>query len=808
MTTSPQVHIAPVALVIGWGGPDDPPAIDPKTGELKAPKTWEALPLLEALTTRHGMDHHAYGYRSPKGKGYADRQPRIRKTAIPFTQRQGHEPRQLTAWLDLDTRYHEPWKSKKKAAKAVKAVCDILAASELKGAAVYSTRAGLRVVWILRKPIKVTKANSYLEALFSLAAKLLAPVKAVQVDTTSAQWHRCFRLPYVVRDGVPTDPVVAFDDLAPLQWKPPKGTVVAETAHSSVAREHPDGAPKDPEMPAPHLWDTIRTAPSVKAHYTSLLMGQAFAKKGERTATMMRLLGGIAASLQCDDPTVLYAFLWRSVLSCVDEGSQLTLDELWNAACAISDRQSGANDTKAEDQQVAVKHVQALGTSPPVVRVGRSFYVRDRITGAYRPPVDGVGLAAELEAHGPVGLAIRTKTRTPHSASRIMADCGANAQHVIYEMGRSQGVFSEKAGGTMTLPACAPRDIKPKYRPEVHKWLELLGGELSPLLLDWLAALPKLDTPTCALYIQGPPSAGKGLLALSCANLWADAAVPFAEAIGQWTIGLRDCPVVHLDEGLKDSKGASTAFRNLVAESTHRITEKYQPAATIKGCPRIIITANGSMALPLTGQHSYADLQAVIGRILHVLTDDQPVRYLRHLGGRKGTKGWATKHVPQHIAWLAANREYTRGSRYLVQGVENEYHRDLLITAGINADILAAIAHQLGRTDGIESPGVRVRDGDVLVNTAELRRRWRVLLSEEPPSESEVGNALLDLSVDSVKARAGHGRGTLRYYRIPGAFVLRAANRLLISDGETLWAALQGKPGKSAKGTKAQGGQR
>ena len=135
-----SVHVAPVQHVRGWGGPQDP----------NDAKAWPSLPLLDALTKVWPTDAHARGYRTTDGLGgWLGHLPSIKKAAIPGMLKRKACPKMLTVWMDLDTKYHEPWKSPKKAAKTVQRVAALIAASPLRGAGVYSTRAGLRLVWVL-----------------------------------------------------------------------------------------------------------------------------------------------------------------------------------------------------------------------------------------------------------------------------------------------------------------------------------------------------------------------------------------------------------------------------------------------------------------------------------------------------------------------------------------------------------------------------------------------------------------------------------------------------------------------------------
>jgi hypothetical protein len=214
--------------------------------------------------------------------------------------------------------------------------------------------------------------------------------------------------------------------------------------------------------------------------------------------------------------------------------------------------------------------------------------------------------------------------------------------------------------------------------------------------------------------------------------------------------------VVHLSEGLGfladgRRRNVSSAFRALVADGVHRVEEKHEVAGDLLGHPRIVIAANNEDALPLGEHHTRDDLAAIAQRILHIRTADTST-----LISWDTVEGWlgdgegGVGSFGRHVLWLAATREVDVGGRFLVEGIEGDYHRGLVLRSGVNAGILAAVGVAVLRGGRASAAFVEVGEGGpvAMVNAARLHGQWHNLIDEDAPrpARSVVARALRELS--------------------------------------------------------------
>jgi len=151
--------------------------------------------LRDALTHRFASDAHCVAYVVPDCQS----QPRINKPGLALWG--GETPMVSVFFCDSDNPGKRRWGD------------ELLAQAEreyreldvLKTCAIYHTNHGRRFVQPLTRPIPVQDVEPYLQAwLSSLQAA------GIEVDGKCKDWTRLFRLPYVIRNGKPTEPGV-FD---------------------------------------------------------------------------------------------------------------------------------------------------------------------------------------------------------------------------------------------------------------------------------------------------------------------------------------------------------------------------------------------------------------------------------------------------------------------------------------------------------------------------------------------------------------------------------------------------------------------
>lgn len=760
--------IWPVRDVRGWRGPHDD--LITSTFPIHADG-------LSALFATHLTDVHVVGYIVPR----ETRQTRVRKGALRHCIDEGSEPVSRWVFLDVDCAGHTPWESLDTAGAVLEALLDCGGVLDCAGG--YTTRAGLRLFWRLEEPLPVHLYDDWCKQfLHHVAALTGLPIDdktVLTLDSSAAQWTRCFRAPFVVRDGESTDAATCVPS-APLSWTPPRRAAV-DTGHPAGAYTSVDVPYTDP--PDNKLIAQIAASRGLALIAAKIRKAQPLAKPGSRDTTMCEAIGRILRYLQTTDPEVPFTLLRPCIEVDVTEDAP-TVEKLWDRCQEFA----AGEVAKKEAAKATEERIEALG-QPLLLAVGSRYYVRDVALATYRGPIMGPNLFGALVKWVQPTIPdvdIRTEKGKPTPNNELFAEYGEHAFHTIAELGRVKSVFVD---GTLFEACCPLVEMTSRHDPQVEAWLALFGGGQVEPLLDWLATVHDLERPTCALYIQGDPGVGKGLFASGVSSLWGEARASYADVCGGFNEALMRCPVVFADESLPSSgKQFSATFRSLIGERSRALLRKNQPAATLVGAVRLIIAANNADALHLRETLTPADLRAIAARILHIAPDPRAEAYLESidttaLGWVRG-KGTAGPRIARHITWLRETRGVELGGRFLVQGELTTFHTDLALSSGCNEQTLAALAHHIDR--GQKSPGIITGEGEgeeeeVWVNSPTLRGRWTALLDEPAPSEAEVSAALRMLSTGRARASPG-GKQRRRYYRIPMASVRRVAERLQIGD--------------------------
>ena len=735
-------------------------------------ESFRPLPYDTAIAGRYKTDAHALTYMYPNGEDT----PRLRLGNLAELIENDREPLLHWVFVDIDNEGHKKWTPAQAEAHWIN-MKKSNEVPELKAAGYYGTRGGYRLIFRLAEPIKVSLANSYIEQFYSYLRANGIPLDPYCVQS----WNTIFRLPRVNRDG--TD-LKAYVDLAGLNnaltWQAPL------PLQSKISPSNTSGKYSDrPEMrPLGDMgWSLLgKCQDSLSGQLDALREGKPIASKGARQVTMFKIAATIVGKLELNSPDLVYQAMAPSVVAT----GGITLDDLWDRCCYLVE----IDKAKRRDREALQEKVQS--GQPPIVYHGNSYYVYDSNGKTYRPPVTSPALCQALEQWCLVaGLETRTKYNKPRSVSEYLADYGRQAVDVIVEMGRDRGIFlPNQNGGTLVDGCCLPIEIEPEYSEAVAEWLKYFAGEHHDKLLDWIACAGRLDRPTCAIYIEGPPGTGKGLFASGVASIWGCGATSYADATGKFNSALTRNPIVLVDEmfqAFDGGDGFSGAFRTLIGESSRQLRRKNLPSSTLRGCPRLIITANNGDALKLTENLGQNDLQAIAERILYISHKEAPKKFLNLLGGRNFTKDWVLDSqgnpgtFAKHAMFLAKNREVAEGSRFLVSGVISDWHRDLMGNSGIQGATLAALAHFIDR--GQPTAGIEISDSFIYVNVPALRGNWGILMGDQPPREGVLANALKTLA-GGLQSRRKFGKNRLRCYKIELNNVLRRAEALQIGDIE------------------------
>ena len=726
----------------------------------------------EAFVNRHATDAHATMYSLP---GSADT-PRLRLGHLSDLIGEDKEPLLNWVFVDVDNEGHKRWSADEAEQHWLELTKNPFG-PEIKNAGYYSTRGGYRLVFSLADPIPCSLASHYIQQFYAYLESVGIPVDPMCIPS----WNTLFRLPRVEREGESLESHIDISRAkTPLAWFAPLPLKRNISPSGALTKRTKRPALK----PVGDLgWAVLAGCEdSLPVSISALREGEPIAAKGARQTTMFKLAATIIGRLELDTPHLAYQVMAASIVAT----GGVSLDDLWDRCCYLVD----IDKTKRKAKEKIKEQVE--NSQPPIVYYGSAYYVHDTSGDTYRPPVPSPAVCQALEQWCRLpGLQTRTKNGKPRGISEYLADYSRQAVEVIVEMGRKKGIFlPEVSGGTLIEGCCVTVDIPAEFNADIAKWLELFANEHHEKLLDWLATSTTLSQPTCAIYIEGPPATGKGLFASGVASLWGSGATSYSDAVGKFNGALSKNPVVLVDEmfqAFDGGDGFSGAFRTLIGESSRQLRRKNLPSSTIRGCPRLIITANNGSALQLTENLGKDDLLAIAERILHIKHGEAPRQFIASMGGRRFTADWVIDKqgkpgkFSKHIQYLVENRRTSPGTRFLVAGVVSDWHRDLMGNSGIQGATLAALAHWIDRNQTTQ--GLEVQGEYIYVNSPALRGQWGLLMGDKPPREGTLAGALRTLA-GGKQTRRNFKVGRLRCYRIELLDVIRRAESLQIGDVE------------------------
>lgn len=724
------------------------------------PQAYPRVDPLVALTTPWPTDAMIWPGDLVGPKGPEDPTPLLCTASLHPLTVEGFHPQITHAFLDYDRPNHAPWPSPAEARAAVDRLPDIW---PLNQAMIYTTSAGLRLVWELETPCPVLRYADYFLALASVIQKVTGwtwsdpDTGAGGLDPTGNEWTRVYRAPYVVRDGALTAPTVRWVGFVPFVFNP--ATVRKPTPLPSAPVDVPDDVP-EPAMPDSATWAKIVMAPIAGRYVDALRLGRPLAKEGKRHETMIRVIGSIAGALNTPDPLAIWSVVGRAVVAGAGEAGAPSVSEAWGWVHSVASERAVLAEVKAKAQIL-----------PPLVFAGKTYWVLDEARGTYRPPVGSAALCGALETYCPIASAggIRTDKGKPRTEAEYIADFGKQIERAIVTLG-TKGTRFDVSTGTLYEGTGTRVGMVPAYDPDVDAWLTVFCGG-NKQVWDWLATIEVLDRPTAALYLEGDPSVGKGLLAGMVAGLFgASAPTSYAAATGgSFNDALTRCPIVFLNEGLQGQAardGFSSGFKDLIGEDTRALLRKFVDSGTIVGCPRLMINANDGDALRIRERQTSAGIEAIAQRLLHHYVPKRAAQILADLGGRSGTADWirtadgAPGRAVRHLAFIidrdrdgALLRSY--GKRWLVQGARTAFHEGLALTSGDTLAVLSAVLEALSR--GL--PSVRQTVDGVLIHVPSITKQWTALLpGVRPMGGAEIAGALTGIGEVVREGRKAHVR--------------------------------------------------
>lgn len=783
------------------------------------PPLFPFVPLLDALTAKYNYDAHLCLYTMPNEW----QAPRVNKTGYGFLRDSGVKILIDKIFIDVDNPNHEPWESE---AQIEDAYAKVKATEIAKNAGFYATRRGFRLFWSLPEPIDAIYYESFIN---QFLARLLE--EGIIGDKDCCDWTRLFRLPFATPEGDLSPLSLPFDfEYGDLLWKPStltEGRV--QKIRKGIGLDWSD-APPPVVPPLPADYEALK---GEKEIYNRIKKGQPLAEPGSRNTTMTRAVSLLVNRSKNPDPNTIYRALAYSVAvdsrTTQQNGAAPSLDNLWNLCkqfcaktiserlesdeikqqivelanerSALSGRVIDVEDTQKmlETEEIPDEHDDAISiplNRRCVLTFARNYYVLNQKNALYEGPFDATNVPAMIEKYCPsIAPPIRNDKMNLVSMPEILTRCGTEIRDMTAVIGKRGKKFILSTQTLEEGVACVRSDLRPRYHADIDKWLRLVGGAQAEKLLDWLATFIELDKPTCGLYLKSDGGSGKGMLANGLARLFGSAPTMYQNIIGTHNDGLAVCPLVWADEEIPPSqhgKTPSAVFRTLVGNSVFNLRRMYAPPATLRGCLRLLVTANNNNALKIHEDLTPEDYQAIVDRIGYIQVGPQAKKYLESIGGRETTEKWvAGDGIAEHTLWLAKNRVVVRDARFLVKGWESTMHKHLQVTSGMAGNAVEVIAYAIAKSP--VPNGFELGNNLIYVTVPAVAGIWAEALGDAVrnfPTKQRISSALQQIAAhpDCIRVVVDDGfhKSTVPMWALRPNEIIAAIDRYQLGDAEQI----------------------
>jgi hypothetical protein len=754
-------------------------------GELGRALVWD-----EAFTERYDYDAMVCPYY--RADIDAKSLPRLSGSA-------GNHPDLMigSIWIDVDNPGHSKWPTYDAADAGAQQVLDKLPAELRENVYWYCTRAGVRLVWRLKEPVRASHWRSFASQFLTM----LSVSHRIDADPCSQEWSRCYRLPKVRRDGENLSlPVGLIDGQQPISWEPIAELDSEVFPESADVNQWPREAPTfNPDTDTPSRRDYSDVKES--EFYDSLVQPSALGTPGDRHRTMMRCASTLAASMRIEDPTRVFRLMAPAVLADTTRDAP-GLQELWDVSrwvCAQQRAERVSNDELRETLYAKARRVTAEQRSDDdddaeydptadevaerIVLIKEKAHYVLKEDGTYFGPIPKEQVYIALRQHAPsvYPMTFTSKgKRVP--VGTFLENHARIVDSVVARVGET-GIRYNPTTDQIVEGICNVRsDLDPVYDGDVNEWLTRLGGSESDRLLDWLATLTDLAWPTCALYIEGPKSIGKGMLADGIASLWGSKPATWSDFTAAFNDQLSRVPLVWADEKIPNdrfaSQEASITLRQMVGNSSFTLCRKYLPSQSVTGCLRFLITANDGDALRLHEEMTRESYEAVVERIGHIYASNDAAIWLETKGGRAFTGDWVSgDRIAQHLLWLRDNRVVTRGSRFIVPGWESDHHVHLRGASRTANVLLDAICTALASDEALPE-GIWIGGGKLLMTQKAAKDLLRSNFAFSMPALKSLATTLGSICDESGRVLNKNTRKKSRARSVNRWVVLNHAKKI------------------------------
>lgn len=650
--------------------------------------------------------------------------------------------------------------------------------------AVYVTRHGLRLIYVLEAPIDPWEGEGYYSAMLANFARM-----GVEFDAACQNWDRLFRLPFVtLEDGTQTwdNPIIGGG----LLLRGGRLSLAGITPHS-VSREV--GGIVERSRDLPYVEDALKLVefigsdnkPALTAwgkvaqrqlrgrdYYEAVFEGAPLPCPHGRDNGILAAVSsavGLMVGHKGTTPEHIFGLFARAVaaLPADPKASKSWTQILWdqtNRIWSIESSKVATASATADEQKSEIvagysmmlagqgKTIPTMPTRPQfasdeawvlrhsIATDGRIHYILQP-DGSFRPlPSTHSTLVSDIHTTGmarfyPMVMQTATGAVRPRTPQQILDVCAVTFHRREGEIGERRAALEFRNDGERVLHIPLYRlneELLAEAAPcdEVDEWLLSAFGVYYERVCEWIAHSLDLTRGICALSIVGPPQTGKSLLAWVLAQCLARPQKCDVQVFGRFNAGLADSPFVHVDEGLESMVGAGRTvdetFRVMTTGGSMSLEQKGQPVFQAKLYPRLILTANASNIIEAIAGRRDLSLDARTAleeRLLMVSTQSEGTEYFSRLGhdGVENKFFGPAMRAPRHFLWLYKNRKPVIGKRLLVEGERGtDMFSDLSRSSPKAQIVVRAVLEMLQMGSG--QAGIEIIDGRLYVSPTEIER--------------------------------------------------------------------------------------
>lgn len=768
--------------------------------------TLEVLPLEEALQRQFTTDAHFVTYFVPGEKSW----PRCNKGVLPQLREKGADLQSQVLVFDIDNPGHAEWTRESYTAFDIH-LTHVLEQDPTLASyfAYYTTKHGARLIYLLERPVTVETWEEMTVGMIQLFR-----AKGLDVDPQCNDWTRLFRLCWVTRDNVVTWNTDFFPfalleinphsqplDVDRVPRVPLHNEAVSVDPAERIPEDLPDldtldrliwhNAARNERSP---WYDTAKIRLQGRDYFDALFRNGVLANKGSRNSTIFRSVGSVVSlmiTVKDTTPEHIFALFLPAVQQMEEDvdNPESWEEVLWRAIRTTWEKEAtkvkSADDPSslytgvlAELQQndliMGIVEGVRVWCDPlshldneelwrvferRLILVGsESFYIM-KPNGFYDRSVSGQQVASRVRDLGMESL-IQTQyvndkgTLIQLSPEKIARLYGHAIFDVVGSLRFDQGSWLRDV--SEDRPAvCEPMyslnpQLPPVYNEEVDVWLRHLAGADYDKLCTWIAHSLDFAHPIAALFLEGPPSIGKKMLAIGLSeNLRVPSLAGSEELVSRFKTQILQTPYIFCNEGFPSSargsglKRPADVFREMIDGSPIYVDRKFQHPILVRAPYRLLITANNPSGLrALYGKQDLTpeDREALNIRLLHIKCSDEAAQWLRKRGGPaytgkegarwiSGDAGEPSNFIlAKHFRYLYENRPpVPLGNRFLVEGEpDSAFVEEMSLNSGAAPVVLEVLFSMLQQQ---QSPtGVKIVErGRIFLTAASILEHAKLM---------------------------------------------------------------------------------